>query len=581
MDLIEKDELQLYLNGPLKHPFIFNVAFQASGFPKINRLYRKYLVNQTGLNFIDASFDTLNISYSCPENDLKRIPQKGPFIVISNHPYGFLDGLIMIRIFGERFEHFKVLANYFLRLFSPISDYFIEVDPFTSDTINAKKGVKGALEHVNEGYPLGIFPSGEVSSRYKRRQLMVEKEWRLDAVKLIEKAGVPVVPVYFSGKNSRLFQISSRINPILRTVSLPREFLRKKDENVFFRIGSVVKPEDYIKEDTVLTRDCLRSYINALKYSSVDYKKHINLNLKFRIKKPEEIIEPVPVERIEAEIAALPKENRLLSRNEFEVFFASKHQIPNVLLEIGRLREITFRLVGEGTNRAYDLDSYDDYYDQMFVWDNVNKQLLGGYRLGRGENIMKTHGKRGFYVNSLFNMDDEMEPVLSRTIEMGRSFVVPEYQKKPLSLFLLWNGILKFVLNNCQHKYLMGPVSISNDFSRFSKELIMSFIRKHHFNSELASYIHPKKEFKVSGFREKEVDEILNYHKNDLKKLDNYISTLEIHGMRIPVLVKKYLGQNAKVIGFNVDPDFNYSLDGLMILDMDELPEQSYEMFNT
>ncbi|MFB6340443.1 lysophospholipid acyltransferase family protein [Saccharicrinis sp. FJH62] len=581
MNLIDKDALQKYMGGPLKNPLIFNIAYQASGFSKINRIYKKYMVNQTGLNFIDASFETLNIKYVCPENDLKHIPKTGPFIVISNHPYGFLDGLILIRIFAERFEGFKVLANYFLRLFSPIADYFIEVDPFTLGTHTNKKGVKGALQHLEDGHPIGIFPSGDITTRSRKRKFVSSTEWNLASIKLIEKAGVPVIPVYFSGKNSRLYKITERINPILRSISLPREFLRKKDEEVFFRIGMPIKPDDYVKSDTPATRDFLHSTVNALKYSSPEDKRILKLNLKFRVKKPEPIILPVDPEVLEKEIFALPAEHKLMSRNEFDVYYASKDLIPNILREIGRLREITFREVGEGTNRSFDLDDYDTYYDQLFVWNRVEKELLGGYRLGRGDIIIEKYGKKGFYITSLFDVDDEMIPVFSQTIEMGRSFVVSKYQKKPLSLFLLWNGILKFVLKHNTHRYLMGPVSISNDFSQFSKELIMSFIRKYYFNTELAAYIHPKMEFKVSGFREHEVESILDQHKDDLKKLDNYISTLEIQGMRIPVLIKKYLSQNARVVGFNVDPDFNYSLDGLMILDINELPPESLEIFNS
>jgi putative hemolysin len=579
--IIDKDSLQQYLKGPLKNPLIFKVAYTASGFAKIDRLYKKYLINQTGLNFIDASFETLNIRYLCPENDMKHIPDKGPFIVVSNHPYGFLDGLIMIRVFGERFGDFKVLANYFLKLFSPISDYFIEVDPFVSGSVQNLKGIKGALSHLQDGNPLGIFPSGEVSTYYKRKTVVEDKEWALPAIKLIEKAGVPVVPVYFSGQNSRLFHLKGRINPYLRTISLPREFLKKKDEEVFFRIGSPINPEDYLKETTQATSDCLRSHVKALKHASKEERKVLRLNLKFKVKKPEPVIDAVSPDDMEREIAGLPEDNKLMSRNMFDVYYANKQQIPKVLNEIGRLREITFREVGEGTNRSVDLDRFDEYYDQLFVWNREDREILGGYRLGRGAYILKTYGKKGFYITSLFDVDDEMIPILGKTIELGRSFIVAKYQRKPHSLFLLWNGVLKFTLKHNEHTCLMGPVSISNDFSRFSKELIMSFIRKYYFNEALGRYIHPKKAFKVSGFREKDVESVLDFHKNDLKKLDNYISSLDVHGMRIPVLIKKYLGQNARVIGFNVDPDFNYSLDGLMLLNIEDLPEGSMEMFNS
>ena len=580
MTLVDKSALKNYLKGPLHNFFVFRIAYGASGFAKINRIFKRHNSEKTGLDFIDGSFETLNIKYVCPEQDLNRIPKEGPFIVISNHPYGFLDGLILIRVFGEKFKDFKVLANYFLKLFSPIAHYFIEVDPFLSPSRNNTKGVRETLKHLKDGNPIGIFPSGEVSTYYKGAKYIEDKEWGISTIRLIEKANVPVVPVYFSGQNSRIFHLLGRINPYLRTLSLPREFLKKKDAEVFFRIGTPIKPADYIKSTSEETCSYLRSNVNALRHSSEEEKKVLRLNLRFKIKRPVAIIDPVSPEILEKELTTLDKSQLLLSRNEYDVYYAGKSQITNIIKEIGRLREVTFREVGEGTNKELDLDLYDEYYDQLFVWNREEKEILGGYRLGRGDKIITQRGKKGFYITSLFDLSDEMIPILQKTIEMGRSFVVSKYQRKPFSLFLLWNGIIKYLLMHNKHSYLMGPVSISNDFSRFSKELIMSFIRKYYFNTELAAFVKPRKEFKVKGFREKDVESILDFYKDDLKRLDAYISSLELHGLHIPVLVKKYLSQNAKVIGFNVDPDFNYCLDGLMILDINDLPKESLVKFN-
>ncbi len=578
--LISKNDLKQIAGSTIKNDFVFNIAYYASGFPQINRFYSKHLTAFRGIDFIDASLANLNIRYECPENDLKHLPKSGPFIVVSNHPFGFLDGLIMIRIFGEKFPEFRVLANYFLRLFEPVSDSFIDVSPFGNAVNQNIAGIKKALKHLQDGHPLGIFPSGEVATFHGNK--LVDKEWEISAVKLIEKAGVPVIPVYFEGTNSPLFHSLGRINPYLRTISLPNEFLRKKNQKVFFRIGQPIHPEVYTKETTSETRSFLRSHVEAYMHNDKqkEHKNVFNWKLKIKLHRPEKIVAAESVSKLEKEILALPESQKLLTYNEYDVYFSSAFQTPAVLREIGRLREMTFRQVGEGTNRSIDLDHFDTYYEHLFVWNRNEREILGAYRLGRGEIIVPKAKCKGFYVNTLFELDDKLLPILERTIEMGRSFVVDKYQRKPYSLFLLWNGIMRFIKLYPNHQYLMGPVSISNNFSEFSKELIMAYIRKKHYNSEIAKYVYPKMEFKIAGWREADVENILETNKNDIKKLDNYIANYEKTGLRIPVLVKKYLSQNAKIVAFNVDPEFNFSLDGLMILDLLDLPKETIEVYS-
>ena len=378
MELIEKNKVREMLPGVLKNPFIFNIAFRASGFNKINSLYKNHFIGQRGTDFIDNSFEKMDIKYVCPDNDLKNIPSTGPFIVISNHPYGFLDGLIMIRIFSERFPGFKILSNYILTLFNPIKDYFIEVDPFSAGQPQNVRGLKHALDHLKSGNPLGIFPAGEVATYYGKKTYVDDKEWGTGSIRLIEKAGVPVIPMYFHGQNSRFFHFKGKINPFLRTISLPSEFLKKKGEEVFFRIGAPIKPEEYLKETTEETKLCLRTYVNALKLATKEEKNILRLNLKFRVRKPEPIIDAIETSLLEKEISALPPHQKLLTKSEFDVYFATKEQIPNLLTEIGRLREITFRQVGEGSNHSFDLDKYDEYYEQLFVWNREEKEIMGG-----------------------------------------------------------------------------------------------------------------------------------------------------------------------------------------------------------
>jgi hypothetical protein len=252
------------------------------------------------------------------------------------------------------------------------------------------------------------------------------------------------------------------------------------------------------------------------------------------------------------------------------LFHAFGNIKPNV---IGRLREITFREVGEGTNLPFDLDEYDQYYKHLFLWDRKEEKLAGAYRMALGVEVMKKHGINGFYTSSLFEFDQELQPFFRKVIEMGRAYISSEYQQKPLPLFLLWRGIVHVCLRNPEHKFLMGGVTISNQFSEFSKSLMIEFMRSNYFDAAVAQYVHPKNEFKVQ-LKERDREIFLNEVESDLNKLDKIIDDLEPH-LRLPVLIKKYIKQNAKVIAFNVDPSFNDAIDGLMYIRISDIPEST------
>ena len=271
------------------------------------------------------------------------------------------------------------------------------------------------------------------------------------------------------------------------------------------------------------------------------------------------------------EINAAKEDYLLHSQKEFDIICAPVSVLPNVLTEIGRLREITFREVGEGTNKSIDVDEYDLYYNHLLIWDRENQKIVGAYRIGKGDEIIAKYSIKGFYINSLFNIKKGMMPILKESLEMGRSFIVKEYQRKPLSLFLLWKGILYFLLKNPQYRYLIGPVSISQDFSELAKSLIVSFFGTYYYDNYLGKYVKPRKKYKVN-VEDFDKQIILQDIGNDLNRLDKYIKDIEPNA-GIPVLFKKYMSLGAKTIAFNVDPKFNNCLDGLMILDIFNVSE--------
>lgn len=548
----------------------------------INKFYDKNK-HLKDVEFLTAILTEFQIKFEIPEADLKRIPKEGAFVTVSNHPLGGIDGILLLKIILEQRSDYKIMANFLLHRIAPMKPYIMPVNPFEDrkDIKSSLAGFKQAISHIRSEAPLGIFPAGEVSTK-KEGDLVVDKQWEPAAMKLIQKAQVPILPIYFHAKNSSFFYKLSNISGVLRSAKLPSEVLTQRHRVVKIRIGKAIQVKDQnehkdLAEFTEFIRKKTYMLANPYEKEQVSLKDAATSTLKKTITPssvPKKIVTSISSELIEQEVENLRGYDcRLLESKNYEVFLVSADKIPNILKELGRLREITFREIGEGTNNAIDLDSCDSYYHHMFLWDNAAKKIAGAYRMGLGSKIFSKYGIDGFYLQDLFRFEPELYGMMSESIEMGRAFIIKEYQQKPMPLFLLWKGIVHTTLRFPEHKYLIGGVSISNQFSSFSKSLMIEFMKSHYYDPYVAQYIRPKKEFKVQ-LKDADKDFVFDATKADLNKFDRVIDELE-PGLRIPVLLKKYIKQNAKVIAFNVDPLFNNAVDGLMYIKIADLPEST------
>lgn len=580
-ELINKEDITKGLKlQKLKLTALAPLIIKTLKLEKVNSLYANN-AEHNGLAFVDEILNELTIKYEFNADDLNNIPKYEPFIVVANHPFGGIDGLMMLKLLTQVRPDFRIMANYLLQLIPQLKDNFVSVNPFETSRKTGMNitGIKKCLTMLQEGNPVGIFPAGEVSSLKLNTLKVSDKMWNPVVGKMIMKAQVKVLPVYFSGQNSLAFNLLGLVHPALRTAKLPSELFNKADEKIQIRIGKPVSiktinefndPEDLLK--------FLRAKTYALE-SGMEVE-HKNFIEKLKLQKPTEpepIIDAVDTELLEKDIAHLAKKDLLLKHQNWEVYISSARFIPNVLREIAREREITFRAVGEGTNKSHDTDEYDLHYKHLFIWDAEHKKIVGAYRIGMGDVLYRRYKKKGFYLNELFKIDSGFTPILKESLELGRSFVAINYQKKPYSLLLLWKGINEF-LNREQnrYKYLIGPVSISNSFSSLSKDLLVDFIRKNHFDENLAELVKPRKRYKYQ--HKGEGAALRNMPNTDIKVLDNWITEIETSHTSIPVLLKKYLKQNAKIIAFNIDPKFNNSLDGFLVMDLKGIPEDTFEL---
>ncbi|MFY7810616.1 MAG: GNAT family N-acyltransferase [Flavobacterium sp.] len=557
--------------------FIGWLFLKVTRISEVDKVYKK-VKHLKGVDFLNGLLEGYKIKYEIPEEDLKRLPKDGSFITVSNHPLGGIDGILLMKLMVEHNPDYKIIANFLLHRAVPLQEIIFPVNPFEDhkDKKSSVLGLKDTLKHLSENKPLGIFPAGEVST-HRDGKLIVDRPWEIGAIKLIRKAQVPVVPIYFHAKNSRFFYILSKLAPILRTLKLPSELMTQRNRNIKIRIGkpiSVTEQNEYLSIESYSEFLRRKTYMLANAFSKKENRLLSSANLKIP-KTPKQIVKPANHDKIIEEIEHLKKtDSVLLTSKNYKVFFSTAEKIPNILHEIGRLREITFRAIGEGTNKSIDLDKYDNYYHHMFLFDEDTQQIAGAYRMGLGSYIFKKYGMDGFYLNELFKFEPELYDFMSKSIEMGRAFVIEEYQQKPMPLFLLWKGIVHTTLRYPEHKNLIGGVSISNKFSEFSKSLMIEFMKSHYYDPYIAQYITPNLEYKVK-LKDADKDFVFNGTSSDLNKFDKIIDEVEPGNLRLPVLIKKYIKQNARVVAFNVDPLFNNAVDGLMYIRIADIPDST------
>ncbi len=574
--VVEAKELSAGVPGALGR-CISGIASSLVAAGKANRIYDELYSEE---DFPRKILDYFGIEYGIDEADVASIPKEGGCIIIANHPTGTLEGIVFMDLIPRLRPDadLKFLSTFFLNRVEPLRKYIFLVDPFDSASRSLNlKALKAAIDHVQSGGVLVIFPSGEISTWQKGFKDIKDKRWTSSAMKLIRKMNVPIVPVYVEAKNSLLFHRLGKIHPLLRTAMIPRELFNKTGNCIRFNVGTAINPRRLESLDDENYYRYLRASVEYLKGSrpikpicaNSVLLEDGNIDLSG-------IVEMPPLDAIKAELAAIDS-YKLFTVNGQSMYCVPSSLIPNMMTAIGREREINFRQVGEGSMKACDTDKYDEYYHQMFLWDENEERLIGGYRMGFGDEIVPRYGLDGFYTQSLFRYSGEMLSVLEKGVELGRSFVTREYQRRPTSLMMLWKGILYVMLKYSQFRYLIGPVTISGEFSNVSKQLIIDFLKKQHYNTRLAQYVHP-----VTGLEgiDAQFDDSLVEGIDDIELINRIVTDIEQGRRSVPVLIRKYLDLQSSVLGFNVDHDFCDALDALMILDMTEIPDKKIEMLS-
>lgn len=549
-------------------------------FPALNRLYNKAnATKESGISFSRRVLDAMNVSWRIGRSagaDGNPLPAEGPVVVVANHPFGGIEGVIMLAMLEQWRPDVKVLVNFMLSIIPDLRKDFFFVNPFGGAAAKRENmaSMKAGLKWLSDGHVLVVFPAGEVSSRDSRTGLVRDIAWSDTITRMVRKTGATVVPIFFDGDNGRFFNMMGRIHPRLRTLLLPHELVNKNGREFRVEIGEAITPREMkpYESDVALTAFLrLRTYILAERPLPATTGKCAQKSLPAVHQAP--VVAPVPREALAADIAALPDSALICEGDGLKVYCAAAGQIPNCLREIGRLREITYREVGEGTNTEIDLDDYDKYYLHLFLWNEEKHEIAGAYRLGLANEIVTAKGVEGLYTHTCFNYERSFIDAIAPSIELGRSFVVKEYQRAFSSLLLLWKGICIYVGNHSAYECLFGPVSISNAYLAASKEIIMRSMMlscKAESLQGLAKPYHAPAEHPMREWMLPEYDFIFA----DQDAASKLVQEIEPGGQGFPVLVRQYSKMGGKVVCFNVDPAFNFCIDGLVAVRISQSDER-------
>lgn len=513
--------------------------------------------------FVQSAIKHLGVDFNISQGDRERIPKTGPLLVTANHPFGILDPLGMIQLIRERRTDLKIITNRLLATIPEIAPICIFVDP-QSDGKAARENFKAMLEAVNwlkNGGVIGVFPAGEVASLDLRQARVIERTWTVHIARLIRLGKAAALPIYFHGTNSMLFHLSGLLHPMLRTVLLPRESLNRRGGAIPVVVGNPI-PYRRLAE---LVSD--QEMVNFLKQRTMmlanrPSKPKMTATLTTHSTLPIATAQSPAI--LSKEVEGLPTQQRLMQVGDFQVYYASALQIPTILKEIGRLRELTFREVGEGTGKAEDIEIFDSYYVHLFVWHTGRGELVGAYRLGKTDEIFARFGKSGLYTSTLFKFRPDLIKELDPALELGRSWVRKEYQKSSIALALLWKGICAYVLSHPRYHRLFGPVSLSNEYHKISHQLIVHFIHRNFYHHDFSRHLKSLRPFKSRL----PIHVKNQLHLANIEDLSSLISDLEIDGKGVPVLLKEYVKMGGKILGFNIDKDFGNVVDGLIMVDL-------------
>jgi len=521
--------------------------------------------NAEGIDFLDRIFDHIQYGYRMSFEDREKIPKTGRLIITSNHPLGGMDGLALLRAVFDVRKDVKVIVNDILMNVTNLEDFFIPVNLYSSAAI--RSNLQMITKAIENEEAVIFFPAGKVSRLSPKG--IKDTEWNSGAVKFAAKYNAPILPLFSQAHNSARFYLISTLFDKFGPFLLPHELFNKKNKIMKIFVGDLIPAKTFKSKN--ITHRYITQLLNQYTYQLKKDKHEIFLSER-------RIIEPLSAKVLQKE---LKLKTQLLGFTETnnQLYLAKKADAPNVLREIARLREITFRSIGEGTGKELDMDKYDDYFDHIVLWNDNEKEIIGSYRLGNSKFIYDKFGIEGLYNSQNFKLTDDFIGIIKNSVELGRSFIQPKYWRSN-ALDYLWNGIGIYISKLEGVKYLWGGVSISDSFSDFAKSVIVAYYQKWYLGKE--NYCSPYEIYQIPNHYQEDINSILcgDSSKTDLRYLK---TALREQGLSIPVLLRRYTEITEEggtlFYGFGIDRILNSALAGLIVVDLNYIRSEMFQRY--
>ncbi|WP_165768222.1 lysophospholipid acyltransferase family protein [Hymenobacter amundsenii] len=525
-----------------------------------------------GREFIGQLLRDLRITVTFDAAELRQVPERGAFVALANQQGGLLEALVLLHVLGEVRPELVAVAN---EVLAPLLPCLPRQQALARSCQPAARPsaptVARLLSYLHNDLPLGLFATGPAAPRTRLFRVASNPARDATASQLLTHARVPVLPVCLSVSGRPVRSLQRLLLPLLRFAHLPAEVLRRQGQTVHLRIGARVSAAALVQLPAAKRLPHLLARAAALATGAAQSEEAPAWP-------PAAPVPAVPAALLEADLAALRPNRRLLRHGRWEVYLAKQTELPHVLPEIGRLRELGARAADAGTGQALDLDGYDTYYRHLLLYDREARQLVGACRVGRGRNIMREMGKRGFYLHSLYGLKKEMRPLLRESLEVGRAFIRAEYQAQPLPPALLWKGVAEYLALHPEYRYLIGTVNLSNQFPDLSKTALATRLAAHISSSEaLAPFVLPRKTVRYRPLASA-ATATPGCSAEKLPELPDsaaLMASWQLPG--VPELLRPYLKQQVHLLGFHLDPRGN-TLEGLLLLDARELPARTHQL---
>jgi putative hemolysin len=538
------------------------------GLNKLQKLYREH--HFSGLDkqaFANKLLKVLGVNIKGAKEILDKIPETGRFIVVCNHPYGMVEGVIIANLLYAKRRDTKIMANIGLQAFQEIKDFFIFANPLKPKSALNSAAIKQCFTHLESDGLLVVFPAGRVSFYQSEKRCVSDGEWNRLTVTLMQKTAAPVLPVFISGTNSILFHRLGRIYYRFRLLMLAREMMKLDQHTIKLSAHNVLMPKQLTQlKGKNMINDTLRlqCYLNDENYVIPWQENAYQQTFKT-------LITASNKSEMQNELAHLPAQQHLLDYRNFSVYYAYQSQAPLCIREITRLRELTFRQLNEGSGEACDTDSYDASYMHLFVFDRHENEIIGAYRIGLTDQLLKNGDAKALYLSQMFNFSEKFINKQQPCMEMGRSFIVPSHQNSFHGLLLLWKGIGAFVCQNPQYRTLYGTVSLSKLYDPRSVSLINEVM------VTASSTVQAQTPFKAS--LHPELRGFLAKHQLTIEQLGELVKGIEQDGKDLPILLKQYHKLGAVFHCLGIDSNFNTTPGLLLSVNLPKAPEKLLKLY--